>query len=398
MSTDSDRPTLPVDALERINRVCLDFEAAWKKGESPRIEDYLGDVRGDERSKLLQELILLEFEYRRQEGESPTREEYARRFPDERSTVDTAMPSSPEEDHPDNVGPYKILEVLGEGGMGVVYLAEQKEPVERRVALKLIKLGLDTKEVIARFEAERQALAMMDHPNIARVYDAGATPDGRPYFVMEHVRGVPLAEYCERYRLTVKDRLQVFLQICRGVEHAHRQGIIHRDIKPSNIVVSTPDGRPVAKIIDFGLAKAVNRRLTEKTVYTALGQAVGTLAYMSPEQAEMTGEGVDPSSWMSGRRRSTRSCGASGRMSRSPRALAGAGSTRNVRRGSPLNARQRPRATSTSSVANSTGSASSRSRRSRTGGTRRQAFWRKTSPTISIKSRCSRGLPAGSTA
>ncbi len=194
---------------------------------------------------------------------------------------------------PERVGPYKILEVLGEGGMGVVCLAEQVEPVRRRVALKLIKLGMDTREVVARFEAERQALAMMDHPHIARVYDAGATSDGRPYFVMEHVRGVPLDEYCDRHKLTARQRLELFCQVCRGIDHAHRRGVIHRDLKPSNILVTTPDQAPIAKIIDFGVARATNQRLTEKTLYTEIGRAVGTPAYMSPEQAEMTGEDVD---------------------------------------------------------------------------------------------------------
>ncbi len=194
---------------------------------------------------------------------------------------------------PESVGPYKILEILGEGGMGVVCLAEQREPVRRRVALKLIKLGMDTREVVARFETERQALAMMDHPSIARVYDAGATSDGRPYFVMEHVRGVPLDEYCDRHRLTVRQRLGLFTQVCQGIDHAHRRGVIHRDLKPSNVLVSTPDQAPVAKIIDFGVARATNQRLTEKTLYTEIGRAVGTPAYMSPEQAEMTGEDVD---------------------------------------------------------------------------------------------------------
>ena len=195
--------------------------------------------------------------------------------------------------YPEVIGPYTILEVLGEGGMGVVYLAEQREPVRRRVALKLIKLGMDTKEVVARFESERQALALMDHPHIARVYDAGATDDGRPYFVMEHVKGVPLDEYCARHKLSMRERLELFMQVCHGVQHAHHRGIIHRDLKPSNILVFTPDEGPIAKIIDFGVAKATNQRLTEKTLYTELGRVIGTPAYMSPEQAEMTGEGID---------------------------------------------------------------------------------------------------------
>ncbi|MDD1743561.1 MAG: serine/threonine protein kinase, partial [Methanomassiliicoccales archaeon] len=196
-------------------------------------------------------------------------------------------------EHPNQIGPYRILGVLGQGGMGVVYAAEQKEPIHRRVALKVIKLGMDTKEVVARFEAERQALALLNHPSIAKIYDAGATEDGRPYFVMEHVEGLPLIEYCDQHKLDIRARLDLFLQVCQGVDHAHHRGIIHRDLKPSNILVSTPDESPVAKIIDFGVAKATNQRLTEKTLYTEVGRVIGTPAYMSPEQAERTSEDVD---------------------------------------------------------------------------------------------------------
>ena len=194
---------------------------------------------------------------------------------------------------PESIGGCKIIGLLGEGGMGIVYLAEQREPIRRRVALKLLKPGMDTKEVIARFEAERQALAMMEHPNIARVYDAGAAEDGRPYFVMEHVQGVPLDDYCHRHNLSIKDRLEIFIEVCHGVHYAHQKGVVHRDIKPSNILVTALDDIPVAKIIDFGVAKATNQRLTEKTIYTEIGRVIGTPAYMSPEQAEMTGENVD---------------------------------------------------------------------------------------------------------
>jgi WD40 repeat protein/serine/threonine protein kinase len=191
------------------------------------------------------------------------------------------------------VGPYRVVGELGHGGMGVVYLAEQERPIRRRVALKVIKLGMDTKEVVARFEAERQALALMDHPNIAKVYDAGATEDGRPFFVMEAVDGIPLTEYCDACRLGIEHRLRLFVQVCRGAQHAHSRGIIHRDLKPSNILVSCADGDPLAKVIDFGVAKATDRQLTEKTIYTQLGRAVGTPAYMSPEQALLSSEGVD---------------------------------------------------------------------------------------------------------
>ena len=191
------------------------------------------------------------------------------------------------------IGKYKLLERLGDGGFGVVWAAEQKEPVKRRVALKIIKLGMDTEQVVARFEAERQALAMMDHPNIAKVLDAGATQYGRPYFVMELVKGVTITRYCEQEKLPVEARLALFIKTCHAIQHAHQKGIIHRDIKPSNILVTLHDGVPVPKVIDFGIAKATQAELTEKTIYTQYGQFIGTPAYMSPEQAEMSGLDID---------------------------------------------------------------------------------------------------------
>ena len=191
------------------------------------------------------------------------------------------------------IGRYKILERVGEGGCGVVYVAEQTEAVRRRVALKVIKLGMDTKQVVARFEAERQALAMMDHPNIAKVLDGGATDNGRPYFIMELVRGIKITEYCDQASLPTKDRLELFIQVCQAIQHAHQKGIIHRDIKPSNILVTLHDGVPVPKVIDFGIAKATEGRLTDMTVYTQLHQFIGTPAYISPEQAEMSALDVD---------------------------------------------------------------------------------------------------------
>jgi len=194
---------------------------------------------------------------------------------------------------PDRIGPYRLLEKIGEGGMGEVWAAEQEEPVRRRVAVKIIKRGMDTRKVVARFEAERQALALMEHPAIARVFDAGETPRGRPYFVMEHIRGVPINEHCDRQRLTTRERLELFIEVCEGVVHAHQKAIIHRDLKPSNVLVTMQDGKAVPKIIDFGVAKATAQRLTERTVYTEHGVLIGTPAYMSPEQAEMTGQGVD---------------------------------------------------------------------------------------------------------
>src|ERR1044071_9899397 len=184
----------------------------------------------------------------------------------------------------DRIGRYKLLQQLGGGG--IVYMAEQEEPVRRRVAVKVIKLGMDTKSVIARFEAERQALAIMDHPNIARVLDAGATDGGRPYFVMELVRGDPITDYCDKNSLDPDQRLDLFIQICHAVQHAHQKGIIHRDLKPSNVLVTVADGRPIPKVIDFGIAKATSTRLTEKTLFTEHRQLIGTPQYMSPEQAE----------------------------------------------------------------------------------------------------------------
>ena len=191
------------------------------------------------------------------------------------------------------IGRYKLLQKIGEGGYGVVYMAEQEQPVRRRVALKVIKLGMDTKNVIARFEAERQALAMMDHPNIAQVFDAGATETGRPFFVMELVNGVKITEYCDQNQVGLEQRLELFIQICHAIQHAHQKGIIHRDIKPSNILVTLHDGVPVPKVIDFGIAKATEERLTDKTLFTAHAQLIGTPAYMSPEQVELSGLGVD---------------------------------------------------------------------------------------------------------
>ncbi|MFO0888591.1 MAG: serine/threonine-protein kinase [Isosphaeraceae bacterium] len=207
-------------------------------------------------------------------------------------TIDAAPPAPAE--CPDTViGPYKLLEPIGEGGMGVVSMAEQTEPVRRRVALKVIKPGMDSKQVVARFEAERQALAMMDHPNIARVFDGGMTPSGRPYFVMELVRGLPITEYCDREELSIPERLELFVLVCRAVQHAHQKGIIHRDLKPSNVLVTVVDGVATPKVIDFGVAKATGQSLTDKTLFTGFHQFVGTPLYVSPEQADLAGADVD---------------------------------------------------------------------------------------------------------
>lgn len=191
------------------------------------------------------------------------------------------------------IGPYRLLQQLGEGGMGIVYLAERQHPVKQRVALKIIKQGMDSKNFVARFEAERQALAMMDHPNIAKVLDAGCTDSGRPYFAMELVKGTAISEFCDENRLTTRERLQLFVQVCQAVHHAHQKGVIHRDIKPSNVLVALYDHRPVPKVIDFGVAKATNQPLTEKTLFTEVGSILGTWEYMSPEQAVMNQLDVD---------------------------------------------------------------------------------------------------------
>jgi non-specific serine/threonine protein kinase/serine/threonine-protein kinase len=191
------------------------------------------------------------------------------------------------------IGPYTLLEVIGQGGMGEVWLAEQRQPVRRRVAIKLIKVGMDTKEVVGRFESERQALALMDHPAIAKVFDAGSTPEGRPYFVMEYVAGLPITDYCDKHKLTIRQRLELFIRVCDGVQHAHQKAIIHRDLKPSNILVSEADGKPFPRIIDFGVSKAISQTLTARTVYTRIGTLIGTVGYMSPEQANSDGEDID---------------------------------------------------------------------------------------------------------
>src|SRR5215475_6989695 len=191
------------------------------------------------------------------------------------------------------IGPYKLLEPIGEGGMGTVWMAQQQEPVKRLVAVKLIKAGMDSRQVIARFEAERQALALMDHANIARVLDAGTTGTGRPYFVMDLVKGVPITKYCDEQHLTPRQRLELFVPICQAIQHAHQKGIIHRGLNPTNVLVATCDGKPVVKVIDFGVAKAAGQPLTDRTLITGFGAIVGTLEYMSPEQAEINQLDID---------------------------------------------------------------------------------------------------------
>ena len=210
-------------------------------------------------------------------------------FAEPTATTDTPIGEAPGT----VIGPYKLLEQIGEGGMGTVWMAQQTEPVKRLVAVKLIKAGMDSRQVIARFEAERQALALMDHANIARVLEAGTTDAGRPYFVMDLVKGVPITRYCDEHHLTPRQRLELFIPVCQAVQHAHQKGIIHRDLKPSNVLVALYDGKPVPKVIDFGVAKAAGQQLTDKTLVTGFGAIVGTLEYMSPEQAEINQLDID---------------------------------------------------------------------------------------------------------
>ncbi|MFK7819140.1 MAG: serine/threonine protein kinase, partial [Planctomycetaceae bacterium] len=300
--------------------LCGQLEASWRAGKPVEIEKLVCEVTADRQGEFLNALLRVELAYRFKVNEQPTLAEYTARFPNQHSIVADAFTAAQQHfqsrdvaaipttkivsasqvaNSPDElsnrVGPYKILQPIGRGGMGQVFMAEQSEPVRRRVALKVIKTDTPTKEILARFEAERQALAMMDHHNIARVLDAGVTDDGRPYFAMELVKGVPITEYYDKNRLTPDERLELFVQTCRAIQHAHTKGIIHRDIKPSNVLVTLYDGKPTAKVIDFGLAKALQdtTQLTNRTLFTQYGQVVGTLAYMSPEQAEMNALDVD---------------------------------------------------------------------------------------------------------
>jgi ankyrin repeat protein len=259
-----------------------------------RLEDIFSAARNlppRERTAFLERACGGDAELRRQADSLLTAHEQAGQFLQPK--VALSLANAPVEKPGDRIGRYKLLEQIGEGGFGVVWMAEQEEPVRRRIALKIIKLGMDTREVVARFEAERQALAMMDHPNIASVFDGGATDTGRPYFVMELVKGIPITGYCDANQLSTRERLELFMQVCHAVQHAHHKGVIHRDLKPSNILVTVKDDRPVPKVIDFGVAKATQARLTEKTLFTRFQQWIGTPAYMSPEQAGLGSLDVD---------------------------------------------------------------------------------------------------------
>jgi WD40 repeat protein/serine/threonine protein kinase len=298
---------------ERIDPFVRRFENAWQHGQQPTIDDFL-PKEGRDRLAVLRELVKVDVERRQQAGEPARTEDYLERYPElaclfrptsihEPGLDNGGQQKAPREqpgrhaagEHVGDLvdGRYKLLEQIGEGGMGTVWVAEQTKPIRRKVALKLIKVGMDTRTVLARFEAERQALALMDHPNIAKVLDGGTTDNGRPFFVMEYVKGVPLTKYCDTAHLSIRERLALFVPVCHAVQHAHQKGIIHRDLKPSNILVYLYDGQPVPKVIDFGLAKAMHQPLTDHTLHTGHGILMGTLFYMSPEQAELNNLDVD---------------------------------------------------------------------------------------------------------
>ncbi len=296
--------------------VIIDLEFRWKRDTAANkaassfatpdaVEDYVSRYPRLNSPDLIEQLAEEEFTIRHRYGDKPSVESFARRFPafqsrfDKLNSLQALVSEQRASDAVSNALPridnYLLVGEVGEGGMGSVYLAQQEHPIRRTVAVKVIRRGLDSKDIIARFEAERQALAMMDHQNIARVYDAGATEQGQPYFAMEFIDGSPITEYCSRNRLTVSDRLKVFNDVCSAVQHAHQKGVLHRDLKPSNVLITEQDGQPVAKVIDFGLAKAIDSAelLTDKTLLTHAGQVLGTLMYMSPEQAVTQERDID---------------------------------------------------------------------------------------------------------
>ena len=310
MDNAGERPdkSLSLSNLNRIDQVSDRFEQAIQEalqsgGPWPEIEDYLGDTPEALRSELRKELAKVQDSCRQQSG-SPIEDADARPAkaassgPGPQSGTVECRAAVPPPVATDTVGDviagrYKLIEEIGEGGMGTVFMAQQAVPVRRLVALKIVKPGMDSKAVLARFEAERQALALMDHPNIARVLDVGSTESGRPFFVMELVKGSPITHYCDQHKLTPRERLELFVPVCEAIQHAHQKGVIHRDIKPSNVLVALYDDKPVPKVIDFGLAKAAGQALTEKTLVTGFGTLVGTPEYMSPEQASLNNLDID---------------------------------------------------------------------------------------------------------
>ena len=293
------------EQLEKLDQFRTEYELQLRASASPKIEQFIEKCEPDLREELLKDLIAIELEL----CEPGQRKELAanlkNRLPGKERLIEGLLvdlestanikSSLPERNHKAHVGNYKLLQQIGEGGMGSVWMAEQEKPVKRRVAIKLIRSDIGSNEAIARFEAERQALAMMDHQNIAKVLDAGTTDDGSPYFVMELVKGIPITQYCDENKLSIDERLGLLIPVCNAVQHAHQKGIIHRDLKPSNVLVTLYDGKPVPKVIDFGLAKALEHttKLTDKTMFTEFGKIVGTVQYMSPEQAEMNALDVD---------------------------------------------------------------------------------------------------------
>ena len=308
---------LSLEQLRLIDAAASQFERAWGTSKRLSIEGVLAELPRDLHQAALRELIVVEIELRRSAGEEVTAAEFRARFPVDLEVISELLEAAPlsanevtshheasfgtlqatiaytDDAAGTEIGPYTLERQLGEGGMGVVWVARQSKPVKRRVALKLIKRGMDSREVIRRFEQERQALAVLDHPNIAHVLDAGISPDGRPYFAMELVNGLPLTDFCDEARLATSQRLEIFQQICLAVQHAHQKGIIHRDLKPANILVTLVDGRPVPKVIDFGVAKALSGNLTDDSLATRFGAVIGTLEYMAPEQAGYSGADID---------------------------------------------------------------------------------------------------------
>lgn len=294
--------------LPNFHSIVAEFRAAWSEGKRPSVAEFLGRAPNEARDDLLQCLLPIDIEHRIRAGDSVITNDYfalgqaaVHLANTKLGNIDSATRRSGRVSGPTSepeskqIGPYRLLQKIGEGGMGTVWMAEQDEPVRRRVAVKLIRGDIGSSDAISRFEAERQALAMMDHHNIARVLDAGTTDSGNPYFVMELVTGATITQYCDRNRLSIRDRLQLLISVCKAVQHAHQKGIIHRDLKPSNVLITLSEGEPVAKVIDFGLAKALKTQtqLTDRTLFTQFGQIVGTVQYMSPEQAQMNSLDVD---------------------------------------------------------------------------------------------------------
>ena len=299
---DHPHPGHGLDEELELDKICFEFEQLLRAGKQPRIESFLADHAEPFRSRLLEQLVLLELDQSDTNNSDlwielaarfPTHEDVIRRAVRVSTVGETSTSRGSKKLIGSRLGQYRLLEKIGEGGMGVVYCAEQTSPIRRTVALKVLKPGLESGQVIARFEAERQALALMNHEHIARVLGAGTLDDGRPFFAMEYVHGVPITDYCDAHQLSIRKRLKLFSDVCLGVHHAHQKGVIHRDIKPSNVLVAEVDSRATPKVIDFGIAKALGQRLTDRTLHTNLGSMIGTPAYMSPEQAGQNAHDVD---------------------------------------------------------------------------------------------------------